>query len=575
MIFTQIISAMTVTLCMLIDSIMIGKFLGVDSMAAYGFSNPALLIFVAVGTMISAGIQVVCGKSMGNADMDSTNRHYSTSLVMTVFFAILGALIFIAFLNPITTLLGAGANSPDNPVFNLTKDYLYGFIIGAPAFMFAQIMIPYLQIAGGRTRLVISVIVMTITDVIFDLLNVYVFHGGTFGMGLASSLSYYFALIFGVGFFFKKDCIFKFSFKKVNMKSALQIARAGIPTVINSLCLVFLVFTLNKVLKSAGDNNAVAAYSVINTISNICYCFGSGIGSVVLTLSSIFYGEENRQQLHDLIKSTARTALLIHSVLIIFLLLFAPYLISLFIATSETAYSLAVTGLRLFSLCLIFSSFNSAYKNYVQGVGHLKMSMLISILQNFLFTALYAILLSHIIGLNGIWLCFALGEFTTNLAALVIVFIFNKRFHISIRTVSLLPDGFGVSSSECFNDTITSPESCVDVSQRAAEFSIENGADDVTAMYISLCIEEVAMFIMEHGFKDGKEHSIEILLFTKNGNRTIRIRDNCNPFDSLQYIKMNDNPDPNQNVGFKSVISKSKSAMYYSALGLNNLNIVL
>ena len=34
MLITQIVSTMTVTLCMLIDSIMIGRFLGVDSMSA-------------------------------------------------------------------------------------------------------------------------------------------------------------------------------------------------------------------------------------------------------------------------------------------------------------------------------------------------------------------------------------------------------------------------------------------------------------------------------------------------------------------------------------------------------------
>lgn len=575
MIFTQIISAMTVTLCMLIDSIMIGKFLGVDSMAAYGFSNPALLFFVAIGTMISAGVQVVVGKSMGNADMEATQKHYSTSIIITVSIALLGGLIFTIFINPITTLLGAGENTLDNPVFKLTKDYLYGFIIGAPAFMFAQIMIPYLQIAGGRVRLVISVIVMTVTDILFDLLNVFVFHGGTFGMGLASSLSYYVALIIGIGFFFKKECIFKFRFKSFSFKSIVGIARAGTPTMINSLCLAFLVFILNNILNNAGDTDAVAAYSAVNTLANTFYCFGSGIGSVALMLSAIFYGEENRQQLHNLVQSMFKTCLIIHIPLIAILQVTSPFIISLFINSSEPAYHIAVVGLRLFSICLIFSSFNTSYKNYVQGVGHLYFSVAISVLQNLVCTSVAAFILSSTIGVNQIFLCFAIGEATTMLATVIMMFIINKRMHISMRTVSMLPYGFGVSSKECYTAVISNPEECVDVSQRAAEFSIEYGADNQTAVNISLCIEEVSMFIMEHGFKDGKEHSIEILLFTKNGNRTVRIRDNCNPFDSISYIKMNDDPDPNKNIGFKMVIAKAKSAMYYSALGLNNLNIVL
>ena len=56
MLLTQILSAMTVMLCMLIDSIMIGRFLGVDSMTAYGLTTPILLVFAAFGSMLSAGI---------------------------------------------------------------------------------------------------------------------------------------------------------------------------------------------------------------------------------------------------------------------------------------------------------------------------------------------------------------------------------------------------------------------------------------------------------------------------------------------------------------------------------------
>ena len=56
---TQIISSMTVTICMLIDSIMIARFLGVESMSAYGFANPLLLVFAALGSMISAGRQYI------------------------------------------------------------------------------------------------------------------------------------------------------------------------------------------------------------------------------------------------------------------------------------------------------------------------------------------------------------------------------------------------------------------------------------------------------------------------------------------------------------------------------------
>ena len=209
MMVTQIVSSMTVTLCMLIDSIMIGRFLGVDAMAAYGFSQPVLLAFAAPGAMISAGIQVVCGRTLGGGDREGTDACFTVSAALTALISAVGLVFVLLFASPLCTLLGAGDPGPGNPVFYLTRDYLRGFILGVPAFLTAQIMVPYMQMSGNRTRLVTAVVLMTVSDVVFDYLNVLVFHGGTFGMGLASSLSYYVAVAVGLGYFVRKDCLFR------------------------------------------------------------------------------------------------------------------------------------------------------------------------------------------------------------------------------------------------------------------------------------------------------------------------------------------------------------------------------
>ena len=153
--------------------------------------------------------------------------------------------LVLLFVSPLCTRLGAGRAGANNPVFYLTKDYLRGFIVGAPAFIVAQIMVPFLQISGNRVRLALAVVLMTLSDVAFDLLNVFVFHGGMLGMGLASSLSYYLALTVGVAYFLKKDCVFKLKLKAVKAKLCAELMRYGVPTVINALAMVVLVFTLN------------------------------------------------------------------------------------------------------------------------------------------------------------------------------------------------------------------------------------------------------------------------------------------------------------------------------------------
>ena len=77
MLIAQILSALTVSLCLLIDNIIIGRFLGVESIAAYQLANPILLMMGALGSMLAAGVQVACSKSLGRGSQTETDSGYS------------------------------------------------------------------------------------------------------------------------------------------------------------------------------------------------------------------------------------------------------------------------------------------------------------------------------------------------------------------------------------------------------------------------------------------------------------------------------------------------------------------
>lgn len=575
MLVTQILSAMTVMLCMLVDSMMIGRFLGVDSMTAYGLANPVLLIFAAYGAMLSAGIQVMCGKTMGVGDKEGTNACFSASTILAVGVALLGTILVLLFVSPLCTVLGAGRPGADNPVFFLTKDYLTGFIVGAPAFIVAQIMVPFLQISGNRVRLALAVVLMTLSDIAFDLLNVLVFHGGMLGMGLASSFSYYLALIVGLAYFFKKDCMFKLKLRSVTRKVSTKLMEYGVPTVINSLAMVVLVFTLNKILLSVGGNLAVASYSVISTVGNICYCFGSGVASVALLLSSIFFSDEDRTAIHTLVRTQTYYAVVLDVALVAVVLLLAPALVGLFL-NDPAALTMTVRGLRLFSFSLLPCSLNTTFKNYYQGVDRMRLTELISLLQNMTFPVLSAFVLSRFWGTTGVWLSFLGGELLTMAVIWIVVWYRNKRIVPLTEVFALLPADFGVRDEDKIEMTIRSREDVLDVLQRTAEFCRSHGENPRNSALIPLCVEEMVNNILEHGFKPGRKHqSVDVRILIKGDSRIIRIRDNCVNFDPVEYLKLHETDDPAAHIGIRMVMKMVKSANYVNSLGLNNLTLIL
>lgn len=68
--------------------------------------------------------------------------------------------------------------------------YLRGYMPGIPFMMFIQVIGPIIVIDSGKSLFTASAFMLFAGDVAGDLLNAFVFHGGTYGMGLATSASY-------------------------------------------------------------------------------------------------------------------------------------------------------------------------------------------------------------------------------------------------------------------------------------------------------------------------------------------------------------------------------------------------
>jgi len=570
MLASQIVSAMAVTLCLLVDSIMIGRFLGVDSVAAYGLANPILLIFAAFGSMLSSGIQVVCSKAMGNSNEDDIHKYYSVSVVVALLFSAIGVALVLIFINPLCSFLGAKEGTE---VFELTKDYLQGFILGAPAFIVAQMMVPYLQMSGERTRLVVAVLSMTAADVLFDLLNVYVFGQKMFGMGLASTLSYYIAVSIGLIYFIGKKSIYRFRIKLITLASLKEIGAGGIPTVINQISLVLLVFTINKVMMKTGGNIAVAAYSIVSTIANLGYCIGNGISEVSLMLTGIYYGEEDELSLGRIVKVQTIYAILLDAVATVVIILAAKPLVRLFLDTNPAAEHEAIFGLRLFSICLIPSAINAAFKKYYQAIGRIKFSESISALQNFLFPAIIVIIFGNIFGTKGVWWYYIIGELLSLIYITVYVKIASGKKLFSLGSYICIPYDFGYSPEDVLEFVIEDENGVAEASAAAGVFCSNKSVPRRKSMYVSLCIEEMANNIIKYGFEKKGKNRIDIKLIKKEDSMVIRIRDNCRGFDPLKYLKANkyDQTDPSRHIGIHMVTKMVKNAQYVYSLGLNNL----
>ena len=573
MLSAQIFSALAVSLCLLIDIVVIGRYLPEEAMAAYQLANPLLLSIGAIGTLLSAGVQVACGKSLGSGSKEETNRGYSSAVAVAAVVSVLFAAVVLVFASFLARAMGAG-NAGN--LFEMTKGYLRGFSIGAPGSMGALVLVPFLQMAGQGNLLIIGVLSMTAADIALDLVNVLVCRNGLFGlgpmfgMGLASSLSYYAAIIITGAYFLSKKCVFRFSLKHVKWRKILELFREGLPAGFNMGSSVLLIFVLNRLLRNYGGTDAVAALAPMLTVGNTANAIATGIGGVSLTLSGIFWHEEDRSALKELIHLLTRYSVILGLGVGILLAAAAYPLISLFIPHEGPVKDMAVFGLRMFAIGMVPCSITNALKNAWLGTGRVMLTELTSVAEGAFFPAVSAYLMCRLIGVTGAWFYFPMGEWITLLSLGILIALWTKKRPWEGDAALLLKKNFGVDGDHLLEMDLHSMQEVTEAAEKAQRFCLENGQDERIANHIALCIEEMAGNTIQHGFAmDQKHHDLSVRLLYKDSGLTLRFRDDCGAFDPVHYIPK----DEEDALGIRLILAFAQDARYTYAMNLNNVCI--
>ena len=568
MLAAQIFSALTVSVCLLIDNVMIGRFLGEEAIAAYGLANPLLLAVGAIASLLSAGVQVVCSRYLGKGQQEEANGGYSSAVAVAAVVSVSAMALILILRSFLPRVLGAGT---EGKLFEETRGYLTGFCTAAPASMGALILVPFLQMAGKSGLLIAAVLSMTVADIGLDLLNVLVLHWGMFGMGLASSISYYFALIIGGIYFLSPKSVFKFSLRAVRKDMIQDLFRSGIPAGFNMLSSVVLVFLMNQLMNGIGGSAAVAAFAVGSSIGGAANCITTGIGGVSLTLASVFYHEEDDTSLKKLLKLLSEYGVVLGAAMTAAIWIAAPALVTLFLPNPGLTQETAIMGLRLFALGIVPCTINGAVKNAWQAADRIKLMEVFSILEGALLAVAAGFLLSRFLGLRGAWMYFLGGEILALLFVLVYVWKRTGRMPWQDGAVLLLKEGFGAEDGQVMEMNLHNLQEVTEASRKAEAFCNRIGDNSLVSGRVALCIEEIAGNTVQHGFKEGKQNLLSIRLLKKGNQWILRFRDDCGAFDPLHYVPT----EGKDALGLKLVMGMVTDASYTYSMNINNLVLIL
>ncbi len=567
----SILSALTATVGMLIDNIIVGRYLGPDALGAMGVVGPVSLLLSAFGNICSGGGTARASQAMGRGDREQVCRIFT----ITMFFAFFAGLFLTAggllLTSQIADVLGA-----KGVLKELTTQYLRGYFLGAlPTIMMTALM-GFIRIDGSPRLPVICIIVMSACNIALDLLMVLVLHKGMFGMALATAVSYYIAVFVGCSHFIKSYSTLKLVPVRGAFRELLSIIVTGAPTAVSRISDTLKVMFLNNLMVTAVSVGAVTALNVRTQANNIMGALVVGIGQAVIPVVGMFYGEEDGTALKDTLKTTLKIGLTLSGIAAVILLLFPAVLTDAFGVTGPDIREMSTLAIRLFAVGMPVALLNNVLMNFYQSTKKTGLATLICILENLVFTVIIALILIKPVGSTGVWIAFLLGEILTLLTVVLYVTYRNRKFSPEISSYMLLEEDFGGNPKDRLEISIgNSMDEVMGIASDICKLGHHHDIDETMLNEISLCIEEMAGNVVKHTFRPGEKKWFDVLIIDKPASVMIRMRDNGAAFDPWNYLHTADKTGEEQQFGIRIISSIADRVDYARKMGLNVLVIVL
>ena len=564
----QVFVVIASSLSSIVNGLVIGNNLSKTALAALGLVIPMITFLTAVAQIVSGGAGILCGNYMGRGEKEKINEVYSTSIIILVFVSIIFTVLGILFANPLAHLFGANAETLAD-----TASYIRAMSIGILPTLLLPCVFVFLQMCNKSVVSLILTIVLAVFNALLCLIDVHLLNGGIFGVGVATSISKYLTLLIAFIYVNRHKDLIEFKPSLFNRNMAIEILKVGSPSSLAGILYSIRNIFINNYAGVVGGTLAVNSLAILSSCGGFLDAFNIGVGSTLTMLASVFIGEKDGNSLKKLIKTTIIIGMIFAGAKLAVVYLFGKPIALAFGASGELVDS-TVKLLRLYTWSAPPNIVTLVLIGIYQTLKKITYCNIVYVFNAIITPLVCCTVLSKIFGIDAIYRLYYLAELVSITGMYVVACIRNKKLVTSVDELMYLDKD--LATADKYSLTVRSIDGVVNVSEEIENFLKRQGIDKRRSMMAGLCMEEMVGNVVEHGFiKDNKENSVDVFAYVENDEVSLRLRDNCVPFDPNTRKDIYDPEDPCKNVGIRMVSKIAKEMNYNSTFGMNVLTIKL
>lgn len=317
----------------LVDTIIVGRFLGVSALAAVGATGSINFLIIGFCQGICNGFALPVAQRFGAKDYDGLRKYIGNSAVLSIIFGGAITLITVITCRPILELMQTPAD-----IIDMSYHYIVVIFAGIPAIILYNILSAYLRSLGDSITPVIFLVLSAGLNIGLDLLFIVTFHWGVFGAAFATVLSQAVSGILCLILIIKKFDILHLAHDdwRLDWRYSKYLLIMGLP-----MGLQYSITAIGSVILQASVNTlgsaAVASMTAGSKISMFVMCPFDALGSTMATFGGQNVGAGRLDRLGRGLRSAVILGAIYSALILVVLIFFGRGLILLFVSANEAA----------------------------------------------------------------------------------------------------------------------------------------------------------------------------------------------------------------------------------------------
>ena len=221
--------------------------------------------------------------------------------------------------------------------------------------------------------------------------------------------------------YLSKKCHIGFKWKKLSLRHLISCCQLGVSAFVGEISSAVIALVFNMLILGITGSIGVAAYGIVANLSIVGMSILNGLAQGVQPLISESYGKGNQKTVRKLLRWGLNSALVVEIVMVVFVWVFTDPLVAVFNSENNAMLlKYAHTGLQLYFLGFLFAGINILLVAYFSATANVRPAIIGSLLRGVIAIVICAVILSGILGMNGVWLSFLASEMITFVVILIL-----------------------------------------------------------------------------------------------------------------------------------------------------------